>query len=171
MVLLDAEARPYAKSELIASDSESYQKEFQRLQAIRTQRDQSLALADVAKGIERARLLDKALTAVRPFADSEYCDVERQIVDLDPQNVAGLKSKYESAVVARELDAVIQHEIYPLADRGNYKAAIARLDRLIAETKVAPPTTSIAHGLQRAVVLQLGRQAAGGALFGRCDRH
>ena len=42
-----------------------------------------------------------------------------------------------SAVAFRQTDAAIQNEVYPLVDRGNYKAAITRIDRLIAEIK--PP--------------------------------
>ena len=96
------------------------------------------------------------------FADSEYVDIEHQIVKLDPQNVAGLKSKYESAVVSRELDAVIQNEIYPLADRGKYAAAIARLDRLIAQTKSPRPQLQLLTAFKGQLYYSLGdkRQAA-----------
>ena len=99
-VLLDAEGRPYAKAEVGAADVASYQKEFRRLRDVHTKRDGLLALAGRATGAERAKLLDQMLAAVAPFADSEYVDIERQIVNLDPQNAAGLKSKYESAVVS-----------------------------------------------------------------------
>ncbi len=155
-VLLDADAKPYAKSELLASDVAGYQQEFRRLQEIRIQRDQALGLAAGAKGIERAKLLDKALTAVAPFADSEYANVERQVVDLDPQNVAGLKAKYEAAVVGRDLDAVIQTEIYPLADRGNYQAANARLDRLITETRSPRPQLQLLTAFKGQLYYSLG---------------
>jgi tetratricopeptide (TPR) repeat protein len=121
-----------------------------------------LALAGRATGAERAKLLDQALAAVAPFADSEYVDIEHQIVALDPQNVAGLKSKYESAVVSRELDAVIQNEIYPLADRGKYAAAIARLDRLIAQTKSPRPQLQLLTAFKGQLYYSLGdkRRAA-----------
>ena len=161
-VLLDAEGKPYAKSEIGAGDVASYQKEFRRLKEVHTQRDDLVARAGRASGAERAKLLDQALAAVAPFADSEYVDIERQIVKLDPQNAAGLKSKYESAVVSRELDAVIQNEIYPLADRGKYKAAIERLDRLIAQTKSPRPQLQLLTAFKGQLYYSLGdkRQAA-----------
>jgi tetratricopeptide (TPR) repeat protein len=161
-VLLDAEGRPYAKSELGAVDVASYQREFQRLREIHTKRDQTLALASRATGLDRAKLLDQALTAVAPFADSEYAELERQIVKLDPQNALGFKSKYESAVVSRELDAVIQNEVYPLADRGKYAAAIARLDRLIAEAKSPRPQLQLLTAFKGQLYYSLGdkRRAA-----------
>jgi hypothetical protein len=140
-VLLDAQAKPYAKSELVATSAEKYQEEFQRLQKTRTNRDQAMTQAAAVQGLERAKYLDKALAEVAIFADSEYSDIERKIVDLDPQNAAGLKAKYESTVVTREIDSVIQNEVYPLADRGNYRAAVARIDRLIGESK--PPRSQL----------------------------
>jgi tetratricopeptide (TPR) repeat protein len=161
-VLLDAEGRPYAKTEVGAADVAGYQKEFRRLREVHTKRDELLARAGRATGAERAKLLDQALAAVAPFADSEYVDIEHQIVALDPQNAAGLKSKYESAVVSRELDAVIQNEIYPLADRGKYAAAIARLDRLIAQTKSPRPQLQLLTAFKGQLYYSLGdkRQAA-----------
>lgn len=155
-VLLDADAKPYAKSERLASDAESYHNEFRRLREVHGRRDQALAEAAGAKGLDRARLLDKALAAVAPFADSEYADIERQIVELDPRNAAGLKSKYESAVVSRVLDAVIQNEIYPLADRGNYRAAITRLDRLIAQTSSPRPQLQLLTAFKGQLYYSLG---------------
>ncbi len=168
-VLLDAEGRPYAKTEVGAADVAGYQKEFRRLREVHTKRDELLALAGRATGAERAKLLDQALAAVASFADSEYVDIEHQIVELDPQNVAGLKSKYESAVVSRELDAVIQNEIYPLADRGKYAAAIARLDRLIAQTKSPRPQLQLLTAFKGQLYYSLGDKNGARALFGRCD--
>jgi len=140
-ILLDSHGRPYAKSERVAADAASYELEFQKLRKIRLDRDKFLALAVAAKGTDRARHLDDALKLLGPFADSEYADLERQIVELDPHNAAGLKSKYESAVAFRQTDAAIQNEVYPLVDRGNYKAAITRIDRLIVEIK--PPRAQL----------------------------
>lgn len=134
-VLMDSDAKPYAKSELIASSSIDYQKEFSRLRGLHAQRDESLALAHAAKGIERARHLDHALTAVGPFAESEYADLRQEVIELDPENAAGLKAKYEPAILARQIDSTIQNEVYPLVDRGDYTAAVARIDRLMNEIK------------------------------------
>jgi len=153
---LDADAKPYARSELVAADAESYLNEFQRLQQVRVRRDEALALAADAQGTERARLLDRALTAVAAFADSEYNDVERQVIALDPQNAAGLKSKYESAVVSRDLDTVIQNEVYPLVDRSNYRGAIARIDRLIVEIKSPPPQLQLLTAFKGQLYFSLG---------------
>jgi tetratricopeptide (TPR) repeat protein len=155
-VLLDTEAKAYARSELVAKDAASYQKEFERLREIKTQRDKALALAAAAKGIEKAKLLDKALATVASFADSDYLDFEHQIVTLDPENAAGLKAKYESTVVTRQLDAVIQNEIYPLADRGKYRDAIARLEKLIVQLHPPRPQLQLLTAFKGQLYFSLG---------------
>lgn len=137
-VLLDSDGKPYARSELVASDRIDYQNEFNRLQKLHAQRDESIALAQSAKGIERARHLDDALATVGSFAESEYADLRSEVISLDPENAAGLKAKYEPALLARQIDATIQGEVYPLVDRGDYPAAIARIDRLMNEIKPTP---------------------------------
>jgi tetratricopeptide (TPR) repeat protein len=136
-VLMDAEGKPYAKSEKAAGSIDAYQAEFKQLQHLRERRDECLKLAVKSTGTSKAQLLEEALVAVGPYSMTEYTDLQRQIIDLDSSNEAGLKAKYESTVVARQMDSVIQTEIYPLVDRGNYPAAIARLDRLIREAR--PP--------------------------------
>jgi hypothetical protein len=160
-VLLDVQAKPYAKTELVATSAEKYQDEFRRLQKIRTNRDQALTQAGAVQGLERAKYLDKALAEVATFADSEYSDIERKIVDLDSQNAAGLKAKYESTVVTREIDSVIQSEVYPLADRGNYRAAVARIDRLIGELKPPRPQLQLLTAFKGQLYFSLGDKRRG----------
>ncbi len=132
---MDTDGTPYAKSELVTNETAAYQHEFERLQQVRTRRDAELALAAQATGVERARHLDAVLTTVGSLADSEYAELERQVTELDPQNVAGLRAKYEPVVTHRNIDRAIQEEVYPLADRGQYRAAIDRLDRLVVEAR------------------------------------
>jgi hypothetical protein len=134
-VLLDSTGTPYARSELIAKSASEYQQEFGRLQKLHTNRDRELALAGTTKGIEQARHLDAVLTAVGPFADTEYALLEQRVTELDPHNAAGLRAKYEGAVTQRKIDRTMQSEVYPLIARGGYLAALARVDRLIVDVK------------------------------------
>jgi tetratricopeptide (TPR) repeat protein len=107
--------------------------ELDKCHGIRLVRDVALAAAGATKGAERAKHLDAALTAVASFVDPEYADVVQQLIAADPTNVTSLRAKYEPAALARRADAAVQNEIYPLIDRGEYPAAIARIDRLIGE--------------------------------------
>lgn len=157
-ILLDSRGRPYARSERVAADVAGYEQEFARLSAIRLERDKFVALAAEAKGADRARYLDRALKVVAPFADSEYTDLEAEIVKLDAQNAAGLKSKYDTTVAYRRIDAAIQNEVYPLIDRGNYKAALARIDRLISETKPPRPQLQLLVAFKGQLYYSLGEK-------------
>ena len=132
-VLLDPQGLPYAKSETFGANPDGYKVEFKQLLASRERRDASLALASETAGLTRAGHLEDALAAVSPFA-AEYGDLQRQIIELDPANETGLRAKYEPGLLAKQLDSVIQNEVYPLADQGQYPAAIARIDRLMSET-------------------------------------
>jgi hypothetical protein len=135
LVLLDSKGVPYAHSELITQRVSAYRREFDRLRQIHVRRDRELSFAAATTGIECARHLDAVLKAVGPLADTEYADLELRVTELDPQNKAGLRAKYEAAVIHRKIDRAIQAEVSPLMDRRQYQAALARLDKLIAEAK------------------------------------
>jgi tetratricopeptide (TPR) repeat protein len=84
--------------------------------------------------------------------------LEDEIVKLDAENAAGLKSKYEPTVAYRQIDAAIQSEVYPLIDRGNYKAALARIDRLIAHTKPPRPQLQLLIAFKGQLHYSLGEK-------------
>jgi hypothetical protein len=132
-VLLDSDGTAYAQSEFAAKGAIAYWSELKRLRKVRRRRDRELALAAAATGIARARHLDAVLTAVGPLGDTDYAALQQQVIDLDPQNTTGLRAKYESAITHRKIDRTVQDEVYPLIDRGQYMAGIARLAWLMAD--------------------------------------
>jgi hypothetical protein len=136
-VLLDSHGTPYARSELVAKGAFAYLCEFQRLRKVRKKRDRQLALADATAGIERAHHLDRALNEVARFADTEYADLQERVTELDPQNSAGLRSKYETTMTHRQVECEVRDSVYPLINGGNYVGAIGRLNALVAGAK--PP--------------------------------
>jgi hypothetical protein len=111
--------------------------EFQRLRKVRKKRDRQLALAEETAGIERARHLDAALNQVARFADTEYADLQQRVTELDPQNSAGLRSKYETSIRHRQFECAVRDHVYPLINGGNYASAITRINALVAAAK--PP--------------------------------
>ena len=133
LILLDTDGKPYAKTDVMLADPIAMGAELDKCHGVRLVRDVALAAAGATNGAERAKHLDAALTAVAKFVDPEYADVVQQLIAADPTNVTGLRAKYEPAALARRADAAVQNEIYPLIDRGEYPAAIARIDRLIGE--------------------------------------
>ena len=119
-VLLDSEGIPYARSEFVSQAAIAYCGEIQRLRRVRNRRDRELVRAAATAGLERARHLDTVLKAVGPLADTEYSALEEHVTELDPQNAAGLRAKYDAAVMHHKLDRAVREEIYPLVDRGEY---------------------------------------------------
>jgi tetratricopeptide (TPR) repeat protein len=134
-VLLDSEGIPYARSEFVSQAAIAYCSEIQRLRRVRDRRDRELVRADATTGLERARHLDAVLKAVGPLADTEYSALEQHVTELDSQNAAGLRAKYDAAVMHHKLDRAVREEVYPLVDRGEYLEAISRLDQLIDDAE------------------------------------
>jgi thioredoxin-related protein len=93
---------------------------------------EALEDANTAKGLERAKLLDKALSLMGSDAASQRKEDINEIITLDAKNKAGLKAKYESIMVATEIKDSMQAIM-----RGNRGAkpeeVIAKLDQLIKE--------------------------------------
>jgi hypothetical protein len=96
-LLADATGKPYAQ--LVGFDSdkaEKYTKELVEKIDIRKQRDRALAQAKGAQGVERAKLLGEAIAGIEgELAVSAYGNTVAEIIKLDADNKAGLKTKYE----------------------------------------------------------------------------
>ena len=79
-------------------DRRNYTEILDRLRQARDARDQSLKLAAAAQGVERARHLDQALSALKSLPPyvvmADYADLISQIFAIDPDNRALLKAKY-----------------------------------------------------------------------------
>jgi len=88
--------------------------------------------ANGAKGLERAKLLDKALGLMGSTAAAQRKEDINEIITLDAKNKAGLKAKYESILVSTEIKDSLQAIM-----RGNRGAKpeelIAKVDKLIKE--------------------------------------
>lgn len=136
-VLLDSNGKPYARSELISQRVSAYRREFDRLQQIQIRSDRQLALAAVTTGAECDYHLDAVLRIVNPLADTEYAELEQRVTALDPQNKAGLKAKYQAAVLRHKTESEIQREVSPLMERWQFQAALARIDWLMVDAKLS----------------------------------
>lgn len=94
--LADADGRPYARTEDYREGGpESYLQHLEELQPLKGKRDALLAQAAAAEGVERARLLDQALTVGGEFIPlAPYAEVVDEILAADADNEAGLKMRY-----------------------------------------------------------------------------
>jgi thioredoxin-related protein len=133
--LADAEGKPYVKMVGYGGqDAETYVKQVLEKPPIRKQRDEFLAKANTAEGVEKAKLLDQAISQIdSALALDVYADTVKEIVELDADDAAQLKTKYESKLRVAELKnrlASIQR-----SGRGNPEGALQEISALIDELK------------------------------------
>ena len=84
-----------------------------------------------AKGLDRAKLLDKALSLMGSTAAAQRKEDINEIITLDSKNKAGLKAKYEGILTATEIKDSLQAI---MRDRGaKPDDMIAKVDKLIKD--------------------------------------
>ncbi|MBN2329759.1 MAG: thioredoxin family protein [Candidatus Omnitrophica bacterium] len=105
ILLTDASGRPYAKTVGYGGDSaEEYSSKLIDMQKSRIQRDAFFAKADAAQGIEKAKFLDQAISLFdEEMALSVYRKEIEQIMALDANDEAKLKSKYENVILLQDI--------------------------------------------------------------------
>ena len=127
--LADAEGKPFFKKVGYSGQpADAWVKDVVAKTAI----PEALEEAHAAKGIERAKLLDRALSLMGSDAAAQRKDDVAEIIKLDSDNKAGLKAKYEGVLAATEIKDSLQAVM-----RGNRGAKteelIAKIDELIKE--------------------------------------
>lgn len=106
--LTDAKGKPYAKTGYKPGGPEVYMKHLVAFQQDRIARDKFLAQADKAKGVARAKLLDKAVSTMNPALPmSDYEKKVDEIIALDKDDTAGLKSKYAKKRALAKVDETL----------------------------------------------------------------
>ena len=170
IILADARGRPYADGSASSEqDRQNYVGVLERLRQVRTARDQSLSRAAAVQGVERARYLDEALSALKTLPAevvmADYIDVISQIPALDPEGRTGLKAKYARAV---EVAWKARHdEVLEAIGRRDWPGALGQCDAILAEVKPAGRSEQQTR-LSRGLALKgLGKDVEAGAEFVR----
>ena len=159
VVLADHLGRPYARIGGFRGEKpEEYIEKLKNLQQIRVERDKFMKQAEKASGVDKAKALDGALARLdKEIVASFYGKVVNEIVKIDSDGKAGLKSKYESVLqkqremmFAKSLQG-LQGEIQGALQAAAKKAqggrvaltaiqpqvdkVVAKLDKMIAKEK------------------------------------
>jgi len=130
IILTDNQGRPYARTGYQRGGPEAYVEHLDELQQIRVERDEHLAAAEDAQGLEKAKHLHAAMQSVGgDLATQHYSGVVNQITKLDADNEAGLKKYYEDIVTAKSQRKVIQQVMQTA--QTDPAGSIAALDELI----------------------------------------
>jgi len=106
ILLMDAEGKVFAKSGYRRGGPEKYIEYLNTLVKGKKAFDKLLAQAAKAKGLAKAKLLDKALSAMPDSVRRSRTDLVKQIVELDKDNKAGLKNRYAFLAAMDELDNI-----------------------------------------------------------------
>jgi thioredoxin-related protein len=97
IILADHEGKPFAKMVGYGGDpAEAYVQKLTDQKQVREKRDAAFAEAEQAQGLEKARALDKAISVIdSELAVAQYGEVVEEIIQLDADNEAKLKEKYD----------------------------------------------------------------------------
>jgi tetratricopeptide (TPR) repeat protein len=144
VLLADAAGRPYAVTGHVGHKAGEYVRHLDKLREVRAQRDAALSKAANARGVEKARHLDVALSAVQAAFDKGFTELNgdmllriyrpeiEQIIALDPKNSVGLREKYLGLLRTdseRERLAAIDDQFAIAMKERGANAAIELVDR------------------------------------------
>ncbi len=130
--LTDAEGNPFFSTSGYGGQSAD---EWVESMVNRTNIPKALAKAEKAKGVERAKLLDEALTMMgAKFANEHHGAKVDEIIKLDAKNKAGLKAKYEGA---RKAETFRESLMNVMRDNrgGSLEDRAALIDELVKKEK------------------------------------
>jgi len=149
--LTDAEGKPFFSNSGYSGQSAD---EWVEQMVGKSRIPKTLAKAGKAKGIERAKLLDTALTLMgSKFANESHGEKIDEIIKLDTKNKAGLKVKYEGArkaVVFKDALTQIMSD-----NRGaKTEVLIAKVDALVKEEKATGESLQQALFMQSSIMFQ-----------------
>tara|TARA_B110000495_G_scaffold131292_1_gene114488 strand:- start:254 stop:1039 length:786 start_codon:yes stop_codon:yes gene_type:complete len=149
--LADAEGKPFFKNSGYSGQSAD---EWVEQMVGKSRIPKALAKAKKAKGIERAKLLDTALTLMgSKFANESHGEKIDEIIKLDAKNKAGLKVKYEGA---RKAVAFKDSLTQIMSDNRGAKTEvlIAKVDALVKMEKATGESLQQALFMQSSIMFQ-----------------
>ena len=126
--LTDAKGLPYAQTGYQPGGPERYLEHLADLRTIRRRRDELFAKADRVSGRERAELIDAALQVVGPqLAFGAYTDRIEEILRLDANDAAGLRTKYEQKLAEFAINQLL-FRIHGIIQQEGPEEALRRID-------------------------------------------
>jgi len=135
VVLVDPNLKPYAFAGYEEGGAENFLGMLAESRQVRITRDEKMAAAGKAKGDERAKLLDEAISGMpREISDVYYEDVIKEIIELDEDDELGLRTKWNEAADT-ELRKAIMTDVMMVARLDSPERAIKMIDEILEEFK------------------------------------
>ena len=131
--LVDNKLIPFAVAGYEKGGVNNYLGMLTEFHKVRVDRDVAMAKAEKAKGLERAKLLDQAISGIsEPVANVYYPKVIEEIISLDADNELGLRGKWNSEREA-EQRKVMMTELMLVARLEKPDVAVKAIDKVLAE--------------------------------------
>ncbi|HIN55215.1 MAG TPA: thioredoxin family protein [Planctomycetes bacterium] len=142
--LADAEGKPYHKQVGYSGDpADKWVANARGKVKVLAQRDEFFAQASEAKGVERAKLLEKAISGIdSAVALALYGDTIDEIISLDADDTAGLKGKYaelRQGAINEAKQKELYQKSYKLFQAGDKEGA----KKLLLEAQAVAPKTRL----------------------------
>jgi thioredoxin-related protein len=150
--LADAEGKPYHKQVGYSGDpAEKWVADARSKVKVLAQRDEFLAQASEAKGVERAKLLEKAISGIdSAVALALYGDTIDEIISLDAEDTAGLKGKYaelRQGAINEAKQKELYQASYKLFQAGDKPGA----KKLLLEAQAIAPKTKLGQQIPKII--------------------
>ncbi|MBT7917143.1 MAG: hypothetical protein HN617_06335, partial [Planctomycetaceae bacterium] len=150
--LADAEGKPYHKQVGYSGDpADKWVADARGKVKVLAQRDEFFAQATEAKGVERAKLLEKAISGIdSAVALALYGDTIDEIIRLDADDTAGLKGKYaelRQGAVNEAKQKELYQKSYKLFQAGDKDGA----KKLLLEAQAIAPKTQIGQQIPKII--------------------
>ena len=131
--LVDSKLTPFAISGYEKGGVNNYLGMLTEFHKVRVDRDDAMAKAEKAKGLDRAKFLDQAISGIsESVATVYYPKVIEEIISLDADNELGLRGKWNSEREA-EQRKVMMTELMLVARLEKPDAAVKEIDKVLAE--------------------------------------
>ncbi len=161
VALMNAEGEVYARTGYQAGGPKKYLDHLADLKAKKGSDQKLLEQANAATGIQKAKLLDqwvKRRGELRLAVD--HAKVYPQIIELDPQNKAGLKKTYETELFMLELNA----KLTALGRARKRDEMLALIDKTLTDRQDLPAAARQALHYRKASALLWAKQ------FDACEK-
>ena len=150
--LTDAQGKPYAKTGYRRGGPEAYIKHLEELKAKRAERDEHLAKAAEAQGIEKAKHLHAAMQAVGDdIALQHYKAHVDEAIALDADGKAGIAKHYQDLATAKEQRKTMMGILR--GPRGDAQAMIGKLDDFLKTEDLIKPIRQEALAIKSQIQL------------------
>lgn len=134
ILLLDSQGRAYAQTGYQAGGPLAYTEHLETLMDFRKTRDEAFAAAEGLAGAEKAKKLNEGLETMQPsLRFASYGEIIDQIIELDADDAAGLKTKFETARAEHQFSQQMQAIVTMANETRDWDAVLTDLDKVITD--------------------------------------